>query len=171
MATLLTADTVTTYVLKNLDKLPTGFFGEEALTSLTASAIQGGNVNYAFVVSSGDKKVFVKQAPEFVAIFGPDGFPLTSERMQKEMNVYKEWKDMLKDDQGYLPEIYFFDKSHMVRIFDDWIHSLQIIFAVCWCLTYCWHYWEVLHFPSVFVSKIKNCYWHLNFFCSLTCGH
>eukprot|EP00547_Thalassionema_nitzschioides_P016058 CAMPEP_0194233428 /NCGR_PEP_ID=MMETSP0158-20130606/1417_1 /TAXON_ID=33649 /ORGANISM="Thalassionema nitzschioides, Strain L26-B" /LENGTH=402 /DNA_ID=CAMNT_0038966337 /DNA_START=28 /DNA_END=1233 /DNA_ORIENTATION=+ len=113
MATLLTADTVTTYVLKNLDKLPTGFFGEEALTSLTASAIQGGNVNYAFVVSSGDKKVFVKQAPEFVAIFGPDGFPLTSERMQKEMNVYKEWKDMLKDDQGYLPEIYFFDKSHM----------------------------------------------------------
>lgn len=111
MATLLTADTVTTYVLQNLDKLPEGFFGAEAPKSLTASAIQGGNVNYAFVVSSGDKKVFVKQAPEFVAIFGPDGFPLTSERMQKEMNVYREWKDMLKEDRGFLPEIYFFDST------------------------------------------------------------
>ena len=30
------------------------------------------------------ESVFVKQAPEFVAIFGPDGVPLTSDRMQKE---------------------------------------------------------------------------------------
>ena len=30
------------------------------------------------------KSVFVKQAPEFVAIFGPDGLPLTSARMQQE---------------------------------------------------------------------------------------
>lgn len=30
--------------------------------------------------------IFVKQAPEFVAVFGPDGFPLTSKRMQQELD-------------------------------------------------------------------------------------
>jgi hypothetical protein len=34
--------------------------------------------------------IFVKQAPEFVAVFGPDGFPLTSARMQQEMDGKEE---------------------------------------------------------------------------------
>ncbi|OEU06743.1 hypothetical protein FRACYDRAFT_221800, partial [Fragilariopsis cylindrus CCMP1102] len=66
------------------------------------------------------KTVFLKQAPEFVAIFGPDGFPLTSERMQLEMDVYGEYKDILgyplKNE--YLPWINYFDKKHMIVIME-----------------------------------------------------
>ncbi|KAL3919766.1 MAG: hypothetical protein SGILL_003591, partial [Bacillariaceae sp.] len=59
-------------------------------------------------------------APEFVAIFGPDGFPLTSERMQREMDVYQEWKILLGEELSskYLPEIYYFDKKNMVVIME-----------------------------------------------------
>jgi len=68
------------------------------------------------------KKLFLKQAPEFVAIMGdgPDGFPLTSERMQREMDVYKEWKTLLGEKLGekYLPEIYYFDRKSMVVIME-----------------------------------------------------
>jgi 5-methylthioribose kinase len=55
-----------------------------------------------------------------VAIFGPDGFPLTSERMQREMDVYDEWKALLGAEltAKYLPNIYYFDKSHMVVVME-----------------------------------------------------
>jgi hypothetical protein len=59
-------------------------------------------------------KVFLKQAPEFVAIFGPDGFPLTSERMQREMDVYSEWQGLLAmggETSDMLPDIYYFDSK------------------------------------------------------------
>lgn len=57
------------------------------------------------------------QAPEFVAVFGPDGYPLTSERMQREMDVYAEWKALLGDEltSRYLPEIYYFDSTFGMR--------------------------------------------------------
>lgn len=75
--------------------------------------IQGGNVNYAFGITLEDgMKLFLKQAPEFVAIFGPDGFPLTSQRMQREMDVYSEWQDMLQGEVSeLLPDIYYFDSK------------------------------------------------------------
>jgi 5-methylthioribose kinase len=97
-----------------LDKLNEIFAENE---TLTATIIQGGNMNYAFCVKGSDsnRTVFLKQAPEFVAIFGPGGFPLTSERMQKEMDVYHEWKTVLGEPKAstYLPTIYFFDESYM----------------------------------------------------------
>ena len=72
-----------------------------------AEAIQGGNVNYAFCVTdqTSGQTIFLKQAPEFVAIFGPDGFPLTSQRMQQEIDVYEEWKQLLGPQLStkYLP--------------------------------------------------------------------
>lgn len=70
-------------------------------------------MNYAFFVQlQAETTVFLKQAPEYVAIFGPDGYPVTSERMQREMDVYSEWESILKD-QKFLPKIYFFDPKHM----------------------------------------------------------
>ena len=116
---VLTAETVPAYLAERANLLKSVFPDEDEAASLAdkleVSPILGGNVNYAFCVSLGDKKVFVKQAPEYVAIFGPDGFPLTSERMQQEMDVYQEWRTLLGDDSAatWLPEIYFFDKSHM----------------------------------------------------------
>ena len=64
------------------------------------------------------KNIFLKQAPEFVAIFGPDGFPLTSERMQREMDVYNEWRAQLGEELAskYLPSIYYFDSKYCSQL-------------------------------------------------------
>mmetsp|Transcript_22911 Transcript_22911/g.50905 ORF Transcript_22911/g.50905 Transcript_22911/m.50905 type:complete len:408 (+) Transcript_22911:143-1366(+) len=127
-AQILTAETVPQYLQDRWESEGIGnTLGatgsvEESLEGVEVQAIQGGNVNYAFCIRlpSIDKVVFLKQAPEFVAVFGPDGFPLTSERMQREMDVYSEWKGLLGDDLGkkYLPEIYYFDKKSMVVIME-----------------------------------------------------
>eukprot|EP00536_Pseudo-nitzschia_multiseries_P003107 jgi/Psemu1/322873/estExt_fgenesh1_pg.C_440016 len=125
---ILTAETLPSYLKEQWDELGLGSSldckipGEQALEGIVVSAIQGGNVNYAFFVDLPviSRKVFVKQAPEFVAIFGPDGFPLTSERMQREMDVYSEWKKLMGKEasETYLPEIYGFDKKSMVVVME-----------------------------------------------------
>ncbi len=110
-ATILTAETVPQYLADNSEKI--GVFAKDA--EITAKAILGGNVNYAFCATeeSTGKTIFVKQAPEFVAVFGPDGLPLTSERMKQEIAVFDEWKGLLgeEDCEKYLPEIYLFDSE------------------------------------------------------------
>ncbi|CAB9527127.1 Methylthioribose kinase [Seminavis robusta] len=120
-AKILTVDTVPTYLASSHSDKLESIFGCGS-PKLTAKAIQGGNVNYAFCVTdeASSKTVFLKQAPEFVAIFGPDGFPLTSARMQQEMDVYAEWKTLLGDELAtrYLPKIHFFDKSYMVVVME-----------------------------------------------------
>jgi len=125
---ILTAETLPSYLKKQWDELGLGSSldckmpAEGALEGIAVSAIQGGNVNYAFCVDlpALSRKVFVKQATEFIAIFGPDGFPLTSERMQREMDVYTEWKEMLGEEASktYLPTIYGFDKKSMVVVME-----------------------------------------------------
>jgi 5-methylthioribose kinase len=95
-------------------------FGASA--SISAKAIAGGNVNYAFQATDAQSgtSIFVKQAPEFVAIFGPGGFPLTSARMQQEIDVYNEWRAILGDEsqKRFLPEIYLFDNVNMVFVME-----------------------------------------------------
>lgn len=126
-AQILTAESVPQYLKErwesDLSAKLGGASADTALEGVTVQAIQGGNVNYAFCIrlpALNDKAIFLKQAPEFVAIFGPDGFPLTSERMQREIDVYSEWKGLLGEtlDQKYLPEIYYFDKKSMVVIME-----------------------------------------------------
>jgi len=112
---LLTPETIPAYLSSRLNDLK-GVV--DSVDGLKIQAIQGGNVNYAFCIELNDgNKIFLKQAPEFVAIFGPDGYPLTSERMQREMDVYNEWKTMLEGSGStMLPDIYYFDKASMVVI-------------------------------------------------------
>lgn len=88
--------------------------------TLTAEAIQGGNVNFAFCVRSSDgKAVFVKQAPEYVAVFGPDGLPLTSARIQKEVAIINEWTTILGDEADkYIPRMYYFDDENKVFVME-----------------------------------------------------
>ena len=121
-AKILTAETVPAYLDSHMDKLQDLGIAK-ATTNWKATTIQGGNVNYAFCVTeeSSQKTVFVKQAPEFVAIFGPDGFPLTSQRMQQEMDVYAEWKELLGEvlAKKYLPNIYFFDSKYICVVCTD----------------------------------------------------
>uniref|UniRef100_A0A7S2EKU7 Aminoglycoside phosphotransferase domain-containing protein n=1 Tax=Ditylum brightwellii TaxID=49249 RepID=A0A7S2EKU7_9STRA len=121
MANILTEETVAAYVSKHAEEI--GVFSPGS--DLSVKAIVGGNVNFAFRVASKEedgteKSVFVKQAPEYVAIFGPDGLPLTSERMQKEYDVYKAWGDILGEEltKKYLPTIYYFDKVNMVFVME-----------------------------------------------------
>jgi 5-methylthioribose kinase len=115
-AITLTRDTVTDYVTQHgldIQVFPPG-------TTLTAEAIQGGNVNFAFCVrSSCGKTVFVKQAPEYVAVFGPNGFPLTSSRIEKEVSILKEWKTILGNDADkFLPKLYYFDCQNKVFVME-----------------------------------------------------
>lgn len=102
-----------------------GVFSSDS--KISAKSILGGNVNYAFrAVDENDesKSVFVKQAPEYVAIFGPDGFPLTSARMNQEIAVYNQWRYVLGSETKYLPKIYFFDsESFQNRYFLQSIHT------------------------------------------------
>lgn len=115
-ATILTQDTVADYVSKNASKI--NVFSPTA--TLTAEAIHGGNVNFAFCVRSSDgKAVFVKQAPEYVAVFGPDGLPLTSSRIQKEVAIIKEWTSILGDaGDTYVPKLYYFDDDNKVFVME-----------------------------------------------------
>lgn len=123
---ILTTETVPDYLKDHWDDIGKALGSDNTLASLEGvevTAIQGGNVNYAFCIrlpNLNNKAVFLKQAPEFVAIFGPDGFPLTSERMQREMDVYTEWKNILGTDldKKFLPEIYFFDRKSMVVVME-----------------------------------------------------
>ena len=116
-ATILTRDTVTDYVASHASDI--GVFAPDA--KLTASAIQGGNVNFAFCVKSedGSRSVFVKQAPEYVAVFGPDGLPLTSDRIMREVNILNEWKTILADEADkYLAKLYYFDPINKVFVME-----------------------------------------------------
>jgi len=115
-AKILTKDTVAAYVAAHASDI--NVFPPHA--SLTAETIQGGNVNFAFRVTSPcGKCVFVKQAPEYVAIFGPDGFPLTSARIQMEVAVLNEWRAILGEDADqYLAELYYFDDENKVFVME-----------------------------------------------------
>ncbi|KAL7571386.1 hypothetical protein ACA910_007693 [Epithemia clementina (nom. ined.)] len=138
-AAILTEETIPQYIQEYCwDTLKAKVPGLESYSSLgdegglKVTPITGGNVNYAFClhfsvannVDDGNNAttitVFLKQAPEFVAIFGPDGFPLTSQRMQREINVYQEWNTMLESSlaRKYLPEIYYFDRTHMAVLME-----------------------------------------------------
>jgi len=115
-AKILTAETIPAYLAERLNDLKGVVDSVDAIAKV--EPITGGNVNYAFCITLDDgMKLFLKQAPEFVAIFGPDGFPLTSERMQREMDVYTEWQSILAkggEAAQMLPDICYFDSKHLV---------------------------------------------------------
>lgn len=125
---ILTAESIPKYLEDHLNDLKDVI---DDVKDVKVTPIMGGNVNYAFLLSFNEGKttLFLKQAPEFVAIFGPDGFPLTSERMQREMDVYDEWKTLLGDElsKKYFPEIYFFDSKS------------SIFFLSCFSCDCCYH--------------------------------
>jgi 5-methylthioribose kinase len=117
VAKILTVETVPSYLKERAAEI--GAF--DANANLIAKAILGGNVNYAFCVTdeNTEKSIFLKQAPEFVAIFGPDGLPLSSARMKQEIAVFDEWKSILGSDASrFLPNIHYVDFSHMVFVMD-----------------------------------------------------
>lgn len=90
MDTVLTAASAAAYVADHQEEI--GVFGLEA--KLAAQEIVGGNLNFAFRVfddsqqtassSSATREVFVKQAPDFIKVFGPEA-KLHRERLEMEV--------------------------------------------------------------------------------------
>ena len=138
-AQILTAETIPAYLADRLNHLKGVIDSVDSIQSV--EPILGGNVNYAFCIVLDDgMKVFLKQAPEFVAIFGPDGFPLTSERMQREMDVYSEWQSLLSmggETAEMLPDIYYFD-SKLYLFLSFWI-LLLLLLMMAWNGMCCLH--------------------------------
>jgi len=111
---LLTVETAASYVKENLS----GVFAETS--SLSAKEIAGGNLNYAFVVKDdNDVSVFVKQAPDFIKVFGPEA-KLHKERLELEVKAYKEYESLLGLDlyERHFPKIYFEDYDNMICIME-----------------------------------------------------
>jgi len=70
------------------------------------------------VCDKAGKSVFVKQAPGFVKVFGPE-LRLHKERMQLEVDVYREWSSVIPSEgQRYLPVIHHFDLENMAFIME-----------------------------------------------------
>jgi len=112
-AALLTPETVPLYVQERAADL----FPD--CTALTASEIGGGNLNYAFEVTDGKKSVFVKQAPDFIKVFGPEA-KLHRERMALEVSVYRDFAVALGESETakFIPTIYHFDEESMAFIME-----------------------------------------------------
>lgn len=117
---LLTVATAPGYVKDKLG-VPTGF-GTAPFQldgELTAVEITGGNLNYAFrVKNAAGQSIFVKQAPDFIKVFGPEA-KLAKERMLLEVKAFETWAAVLGTDAPeYFPRIYNFDVDQMAFIMD-----------------------------------------------------
>ncbi len=95
-----------------------------------------------------------------MAIFGPDGFPLTSERMQREMDVYAEWKALLGEELAakYLPEIYYFDSTfcYLDDVFGERMSAISYVLrGVATCsFSFFTNTIAVLYFDYLMVSAV-----------------
>jgi 5-methylthioribose kinase len=121
---LLTVETVPDFVIQNSDKVD--FIAADA--KLKATEIHGGNLNYAFCVrDESGKAVFVKQAPEFIKVFGPEA-KLHKERLKLEVDVYAEWTKVLGKETAarFLPEIYHCDLESMAVIM-QFLENYQLL--------------------------------------------
>ena len=119
---LLTPETVPAYVASKLHTTP--FSSAEGLSAVE---ISGGNLNYAFQVTNGEQSVFVKQAPDFIKVFGPEA-KLYKERMALEVSVYRDFAAALgeSDAAKYLPKIYDFDEDNMAFIM-EFLGDLELL--------------------------------------------
>lgn len=116
---LLTSETVIEFAQQQL--APLGPDSPLATTvSWTAHEIEGGNLNYAFCVrDNSGGSVFVKQAPDFIKVFGKDA-KLSRERMRLEVSVYKKWELTVGEEvaASFLPRIYAFDEASMAFVME-----------------------------------------------------
>lgn len=121
---LLTEETVGAFVAKQL--AAGEVFHADAV--LTAEEINGGNLNYAFrVKDGGGRSVFVKQAPGFVKVFGPDA-ALHRERMDLEILAYKEWQAALGDNVSshFLPNLFRYD-SELKAVIMEFLEPYRLL--------------------------------------------
>eukprot|EP00435_Cladocopium_sp_Y103_P015406 s1106_g3.t1 len=133
---LLTLDTVCQYVKTQLRDeasvprqqapLDVSYLAPDAGSQeLHASEVTGGNLNYAFVVRDDKNAVFVKQAPDYIKVIGPEA-QLTRERMRLEVMVYQEWVHRGAEISRYIPRIWKFDDGAMAFIM-EFLESYQLL--------------------------------------------
>lgn len=120
---LLTLDTVCQYVKTQLRDEASAPL--DVSQELHASEVTGGNLNYAFVVRDDKNAVFVKQAPDYIKVIGPEA-QLTRERMRLEVMVYQEWVHRGAEISRYIPRIWKFDDGAMAFIM-EFLESYQLL--------------------------------------------
>jgi len=91
--------------------------GADGKGKLESSEINGGNLNYAFVVKGRGGEVFVKQAPDFVKCLGKEA-KLHKERMELEVKTYETWMSRCPSVAKFLPKIYSFDVDNETVIME-----------------------------------------------------
>jgi len=93
------------------------------------SKLHGGNMNYSYLVvhTKTNIHLFVKQAPNYVAVLGPNILPLSNQRMDYEYQAYTEWTSLFNKDSSfssspssskYVPIMYHFDSEYKIIILE-----------------------------------------------------
>lgn len=115
---LLTVETVPAFVKEKLSGIADA--PVNVSSQLTAKEIHGGNLNYTFqVTDDAGGSVFVKQAPDFIKVLGPEA-KLARERIKLERKVYQEWEAELGPTTSakYFPKIFAFDEDRMAFVME-----------------------------------------------------
>ena len=87
-------------------------------SATTASEIEGGNLNYAFRVSSSTStaSVFVKQAPNYIKCLGPD-YALPSTRIAVEVDALRCYSTLA--GAKFVPAVLHFDAARAIMVLED----------------------------------------------------
>tara|TARA_B110000208_G_scaffold36661_1_gene48604 strand:+ start:272 stop:1396 length:1125 start_codon:yes stop_codon:yes gene_type:complete len=87
-------------------------------SATTASEIEGGNLNYAFRVSSSTStaSVFVKQAPNYIKCLGPD-YALPSTRIAVEVDALRCYSTLAGAE--FVPAVLHFDAARAIMVLED----------------------------------------------------
>ena len=90
-------------------------FEGATVDDLTATAIAGGNLNYAWRCASGAASVFVKQAPDYIKCLG-EAYGLTSKRMGAEVAALRE---LCRISPRHAPAVLAYDAGRQIVIMED----------------------------------------------------
>ncbi len=106
---VLTPDTVVDYV-RSIDALNDHLGPGE----LEVAEIGDGNLNYVYIIKSGDKSVILKQAVPYLRCAGEE-WPLSRERMNYEIRALETFKEIASDN---VPHVYHADEAMSVVVME-----------------------------------------------------
>ncbi len=124
---LLSEDDAAAYVRSRASDI----FGKgRGVEVISAERLTGGNLNFAFAITveldigwgtaRTEQMFFLKQAPPYIAIFGPEGVPLTQNRIRVEHAAYCTFAKCLKGTtvERAVPAVRYYDDTHRVLVVD-----------------------------------------------------
>ncbi len=107
---VLTDESIREYI-KNIDSVNEYLGNEE----IEIEEIGDGNLNFVFIIKSGDKSVILKQAVPYLRCVGEE-WPLSRERMSYEIRALKTFKDIANNN---IPNIFHSDENMSLIIMQN----------------------------------------------------